>query len=145
MWLHETARQCDAVGATIKLIITVSVNTLTQPASEQTWRVKVRYHVTADATTPQPPSVQPDAELELNRDTVQEITVTPPMIAMSTTRDAQQTVVVRDFRTKPFTIRGVTTTSPHMMATVTAATLENGVHDPGASDLEGVIPRSAGG
>ena len=106
-----------------KSIITVTVNTLTQPAALHTWRVKVRYRVTPDTSLPQPPDVQPDAELELKLSAtlLREITVTPPMIALSTTSEATQTVLVRDHRTKSLTVLTATTTSPHLTATIVPA------------------------
>lgn len=113
-----------------KSIITVTVNTLTQPEALHTWRVKVRYRIMPDAGLPQPPDVQPDAELELKLSAtlLREITVTPPMIALSTTGETTQTLSVRDHRAKSLTVLTATTTSPHLTATIvpTAAT-ENGV------------------
>ena len=112
-----------------KSIITVTVNTLTQPAALHTWRVKVRYRVLPDAGLPQPPDVQPDAELELKLSAtlLREITVTPPMIALSTTVEATQTVVVTDHRAKSLAVLTATTTSPHLTATIAPGTVGNGV------------------
>ncbi len=112
-----------------KSIITVTVNTLTQPEALHTWRVKVRYRITLDAGLPQPPDVQPDAELELKLSAtlLREITVTPPMIALSTTGETTQTLSVRDHRAKSLTVLTATTTSPHLTATIAPGTTENDV------------------
>ncbi|HET6575903.1 MAG TPA: DUF1573 domain-containing protein [Fimbriiglobus sp.] len=105
-------------GETARL--TLTVNTLTQPPGPNVWKTVVRYRV-AD---PAPPSVRPDFELELRVSArlVQAVSVTPPMLAVSTSTTTTQTVIVTDRRPTPLTVRAATTTSPHLTATVRPAT-----------------------
>jgi len=104
--------------------VAITVNTLTQPPGANVWRTAVRYRVVT-AT----PSVLPDAELELKltANLIREVSVTPPSLALSTSTEATQTLTVTDVRATPLTVLGATTTSPHLTATVRAATNANGV------------------
>jgi hypothetical protein len=104
--------------------VTVTVNTLTQPPGANTWTTRVRYRAAA-AT----PSVLPDAELELKLSAklIREVSVTPPSLAVSTSSEATQTLTVSDVRAAPLTVLSAATTSPHMTATVRAATTADGV------------------
>jgi hypothetical protein len=104
--------------------ITLAVNTLTQPPGPNVWKAVVRYRVTEPEAGPAPPSVQPNAELELKLSArlVREVSVTPPMLAVSTAAATTQTVTVTDVRASPLTVRAATTTSPHLTAAVRTPT-----------------------
>jgi hypothetical protein len=104
--------------------LTVTVNTLTQPPGPNVWKAVVRYRLADPGDGPTPPSVRPDSELELRVSArlVQEVSVTPPMLAVSTAAATTQTVMISDRRATPLTVRAATTTSPHLTATVRPAT-----------------------
>lgn len=104
--------------------LTLSVNTLTQPPGPNIWKLVVRYRVADSGDGPAPPPVRPDFELELKVSArlVQEVSVTPPMLAVSTAAATTQTVTVADRRATPLTVRAATTTNPHLTATVRPAT-----------------------
>lgn len=99
--------------------VTVSVNTLTQPAGPHAWRTTVRYRLVPEAG-PAPPPVTADQELTLtvSATLVREVTATPPEVAFSTAGTATQTVVVADPRPSPLTITAAATTNTHLTATV---------------------------
>ncbi|HVK12531.1 MAG TPA: DUF1573 domain-containing protein [Gemmataceae bacterium] len=104
--------------------LTIMVNTLTQPPGPNVWKAVVRYRVADPNGCPSPPSVTPDVSLELRVSArlVQEVSVTPPMLAVSTSTATTQTVVVTDRRSAPLTVRTATTTSPHLTAVVRPTT-----------------------
>lgn len=116
------SREALRPGETAQL--TLTVNTLTQPPGPNVWKAVVRYRVADPGDGPAPPAVRPDAELELKVSArlIQEVSVTPPMLAVSTSAAATQTVTVADRRPAPLTVRAATTTSPHLTATVRPAT-----------------------
>lgn len=103
--------------------LTLTVNTLTQPPGPNVWKAVVRYRVAEPGDGPAPPSVRPDFELELRvaARLIQEVSVTPPMLAVSTAAATTQAVTVTDRRAAPLTVRAATTTSPHLSATVRPA------------------------
>jgi hypothetical protein len=125
--------------------LTVTVNTLTQPPGPHAWRTTVRYRVEGDG-----PPHDHELELTLSARLVQEISVTPPGLALSTAGEATQTVTVSDRRANPLTVRSATTTSPHLTAAVGPPGSANGVrtqtvvitvradYPPGQAD-EGVV------
>jgi hypothetical protein len=115
------SREVLRPGETAQL--TLTVNTLTQPPGPNVWRAVVRYRVIDPGDGPAPPPVRPDSELELKVSArlIQEVSVTPPMLAVSTTAATTQTVTVIDRRTSPLTVRAATTGSPHLTATVRPA------------------------
>jgi hypothetical protein len=104
--------------------LTLTVNTLTQPPGPNVWKAVVRYRIAEPGDGPAPPSVRPDLELELRVSArlIREVSVTPPMLAVSTAAATTQTVTVTDRRAKPLTVRAATTSSPHLTATVHPAT-----------------------
>ncbi len=112
-----------------KTELTLTVNTLTQPAGHNVWRMTVRYRVAQPTADPTPPSVAPDRalELKLSATLVREVSVTPPMLAISTSGEVTQTVTVSDLRSAPLTVQSAATTNPHLKATVRPATAEGGV------------------
>jgi len=107
--------------------VTISVNTLTQPAGLNTWTATVRYRIVAPASAP--PTVEPDRELNLkiSATLVQEIAVTPPSLAMSTASEATQIVTVSDRRATPLTVLAASTTNPHLTATLRPAARTDGL------------------
>jgi hypothetical protein len=99
--------------------VTVSVNTLTQPAGPHSWRTTVSYRL-APLDGPAPPPVTADQEVTLtvSATLVREVTATPPEVAFSTAGTATQTVVITDPRPTPLTVTAAATTSPHLTATL---------------------------
>jgi hypothetical protein len=98
--------------------LTLTVNTLTQPPGSNTWRAVVHYRIG---------SANVDLELKLTAKLIREISVTPPMLAISTAGAATQTITVTDCRAAPLTVRSAATTNPQLAATVHPATTANGV------------------
>lgn len=94
--------------------ITLTVNTLTQPAGPNTWRGTVRFAVGADG----PPQ---SVELTIKARLVREVSVSPPSLAFSTAAGATQTLTVTDIRKTPLTVTRAAATSPHLTATVRPA------------------------
>jgi Protein of unknown function (DUF1573) len=93
--------------------VTVTVQTLTQPAGAQSWKTKIRYeHHTTLATT------SAELELKLCATLVREISVTPPQIAISTTGRSEQKLTVTDSRAKPLKVLRASATSPMIEAGV---------------------------
>ena len=103
----------------------ISVNTLTQPAGVQTWKATLRYRFTPDDLTATPRDF--DVTLAVKADLVREVSVTPPMLAISTATEARQTLTVTDTRAKPLTVRAATTASPHVTLSVRPAVATGGV------------------
>ena len=103
----------------------ISVNTLTQPAGVHTWKATLRYRFTPD----DPKATPHDFEvwLGIKADLVREVSVTPPMLAISTATEARQTLTVTDIRARPLTVRAATTASPHVVLTVRPAVTTGGV------------------
>jgi hypothetical protein len=116
------SREVLRPGETIKL--TATLNTLTQPPGPNAWKLVVRYRITSSTAGPSPPAVKPDSELELKVSArlVQVVSVTPPVLAISTTSAITQTITVTDRRETPLTVRSATSTNPHLIATVKPAT-----------------------
>ena len=96
-----------------------AVNTLTQPAGPNSWRVVVRYRL--DGVGPFELPVTVTATL------VREVSVTPPVVAFSTAGTAAQTVTLTDRRAAPLTVVSATTTSPHLTAALRPAAPVDGV------------------
>jgi len=90
----------------------ISVNTLTQPAGVHTWKATLRYRFTPDDPKAKPRDF--DVTLGIKADLVREVSVTPPMLAISTATEVRQTLTVTDTRAKPLTVRAATATSPHL-------------------------------
>ncbi len=103
--------------------LTLTVNTLTQPPGPNVWRVVVRYRLDPGDG----PARDYELELRLSARLIQEITVTPPALAVSTAAETTQTVTVADRRANPLAVRSATTTSPHLTAAVRPAATANGV------------------
>lgn len=92
--------------------LTITVNTLTQPAGPNRWPIRISYAI--GESVPQMLEVSVRAKL------IEDVTVTPPSLAISTTAEATQTVSVTDRDAKPLTITSVTVTNPHITATIDA-------------------------
>ena len=65
----------------------ISVNTLTQPAGVHTWKASLRYRFTPD--DPQATPHDFDVALAIKADLVREVSVTPPVLAISTATEAR--------------------------------------------------------
>lgn len=98
--------------------LTLTVNTLTQPPGANTWRAVVHYRFG---------NANAELELKLTAKLIREISVTPPMLAISTAGAATQTITVTDRRAAPLTVQSAATTNPHLTATVHPATSLEGV------------------
>jgi Protein of unknown function (DUF1573) len=91
--------------------VSMDVNTLTQPDGPQTWTLKLRHRPASRA------KAEPDETLELrvSAKLVREVSVTPPMISVSTDAAATATIALADKRTAPLTITKVAASSPHLV------------------------------
>jgi hypothetical protein len=89
--------------------LSMTVNTLTQPAGMQTWRTVVRFR-RLDGL----PSVQPleSLELKLSAELVREVALHPPELALSTEGRATQLVKLSDLREKHLQILQATSSHP---------------------------------
>jgi hypothetical protein len=94
-------------GGSAKL--TVWVNTLTQKAGANVWPVTVRYAIDGQEAA---------LDLKVTATVVREVTVTPPLLAVSTAGAVTQTLKIEDRRPKPLTVSKVTTTNPAVTAAV---------------------------
>jgi hypothetical protein len=90
-------------GESAELLL--EVNTLTQPAGLNSWRVTLRYK-SGDAERELP--------LYLNARLVTEISVEPPSLAIYTDTAISHEITVIDRRVEPLLIRAVTVSSPHV-------------------------------
>lgn len=109
---YGVSKQELAAGVTAD--VAVEVNTLTQPDGPNTWRFTVKYRregATADE----------QLDLRLAATLVREVTVTPPMMAVSTEGEATQDIVVRDARAKPLAVTGAATSAAFLTADVRPA------------------------
>ena len=97
--------------------VTLTVNTLTQPAGPNTWRATVRYQVG---------EAEGALDVVVSARLVAEVTVTPPALAFSTAAAAAQTLSVTDRRPTPLTVVSAATTSPHLTATIRPAATADG-------------------
>lgn len=89
----------------------LEVNTLTQPAGQNTWRIQVHYTDGAQERT---------KELLLCATLQSEIKVEPPKLALSTTGAIGSDILVSDTRALPFHVTQAQASSPHLVARVTA-------------------------
>lgn len=103
-------------GETAKL--TLVARTLTQPEGAVNWPVTVAYSTTDGRDG--------NLELKLTAKLVREVSVTPPLVAVSTAGAVSQTLKVEDRRPKPLSVTKVQSTSPHITAEVKAATSGDG-------------------
>lgn len=85
--------------------LVLEVNTLTQPAGLNSWRVTLRY------TNGQ---VEQELPLYINTRIVTEISVEPPSLAIYTDSSISHEVTVIDRRIEPLIVRAVPTSSPYV-------------------------------
>ncbi len=92
--------------------VSMDVNTLTQPDGPQTWTLKLRHRPASRA------KAEPDDALELkvSAKLAREVSVTPPMISVSTEAAATATIALADKRPKPLTVTKVVASSAHLAA-----------------------------
>jgi hypothetical protein len=90
-------------GESTQLLL--EINTLTQPAGINSWRVTLRYK-----SSP----VEQELPLYISARIVTEITVEPPSLAIYTDTSISHEIVVIDRRTEPLIVRAVPTSSPHV-------------------------------
>ena len=98
-------------GTTATLSITV--NTLTQPPGKNHWPIRLSYALGTSSSQL--------LELSIQAKLIEDVTVTPPSLAISTSSEATQTVIVTDRHAEPLTITSATVTNPHITATVDSA------------------------
>jgi hypothetical protein len=93
--------------------LTVRVNTLTQREGPNGWPVRIHYrHGTTEHAL----------DLKLTAKLVREVSVTPPLLAVSTAGSITQTLKVEDRRAKPFAVSKVVSSNPAITATIGSAT-----------------------
>lgn len=100
--------------------LTLTINTLTQPAGPNTWRAVVRCRTETDPTDRQ-------LELTVKASLVREVTVTPPELAFSTSGAARQTLTVTDRRHKPLTVLRAELNGSGLTVEVRPATTADGI------------------
>jgi hypothetical protein len=101
-----------------KTDLTLDVNTLTQPVGPNTWRATVHYRLDKPGE-PEAIPVTDKKTLAVTATLEREISVTPPMIAFSTTGEASQTITVKDQRPDgTLRVTHALTTSKHLSATI---------------------------
>lgn len=113
-----SAKQLRA-GETVKL--TLVARTLTQPEGVVNWPVTVAYSTEADGKP-----LDSKLELKLTAKLIREVSVTPPLVAVSTAGAVSHTLKVEDRRSKPLSVTKAESSSPHITADVKAATTSDG-------------------
>lgn len=113
-----SAKQMKA-GESVKL--TVATSTLTQPEGTAHWPVVVAYSTEADGKP-----FDGKLELKLSAKLVREVSVIPPLLAVSTATAMSHTLKVEDRRAKPLTVTKAESTSSNVTAEVKAAKTTDG-------------------
>ncbi|QEL20329.1 hypothetical protein PX52LOC_07422 [Limnoglobus roseus] len=90
--------------------VAIDVNTLTQPDGPHAWLLKLQ-HRPASAAKTAPDEV---LELRLTAKLSHDVTVSPPMVSISTEVEAATTVTLTDSRRTPLTVSKVVSSSPHL-------------------------------
>jgi hypothetical protein len=90
-------------GETGELVL--EVNTLTQPAGANNWRVTIRYNTGG---------VEKELPLYVAARIVTEISVEPPSLAIYTDSSIKHEITIIDRRTEPFIVRSVQASSPYI-------------------------------
>jgi len=101
--------------------LSVAVNTLTQREGGNTWPVSVRYSSDADGQR-----AEFTLDLKLTAKLIREISVTPPLLAVSTTGAVTQTLRVDDRRAKPLSVTKAVSTNPAITASVNTVKRSDG-------------------
>lgn len=83
----------------------LEVNTLTQPAGANTWRVTLHYKAGEH---------EHELSLYLNARVVTEISIEPPSLAIYTDTSISHEITVIDRRTEPLIVRAVSASSPYV-------------------------------
>ncbi|MHB1425294.1 MAG: DUF1573 domain-containing protein [Gemmataceae bacterium] len=96
-------KRCLQPGESGELLL--ELNTLTQPAGLNSWRVTLVYKSNA---------VEQELSLFIGARVVTEITVEPPSLAMYTDTALRHEITLIDRRTEPLMVRAVPTSSPHV-------------------------------
>lgn len=109
---RDLTREVLRPGETADL--TLTINTLTQPAGANTWRAAVKYRLELPGGT----ATEHELELAVRASLVRDISVSPPELAFSTAGAAKQTVVVADRRRSRLTVIRAVCTSGALTATV---------------------------
>lgn len=91
------------VGQSAQLLL--EVNTLTQPAGINNWRITLRYKSSAG---------EQELPLYIRARIVTEITVEPPSLAIYTDTSISHEITVIDRRVEPLIVRAVPTSSPYV-------------------------------
>ena len=107
------------VGESVKL--TVNSSTLTQPEGAVSWPVVVAYSTEADGKP-----FDGKLELKMSAKLVREVSVTPPLLGVSTATAVSHTLKVEDRRAKPLTVTKAESTNPNVTAEVKAAKTSDG-------------------
>ncbi len=93
--------------------LAVQINTLAQAAGPWSWTAHVEYKTDGTAVG--------SLQLALTANLVREISITPPGLAISLeSGTVTQDVVIEDRRAVPLTIKGVSPSSPHLKALLSA-------------------------
>jgi hypothetical protein len=85
--------------------LSLEMNTLTQPAGVNNWRITLRYKVG---------EAEKELSLYLAARIVAEISLEPPSLAVYTDSSIRHEITVIDRRAEPLLVRAVTPTSPHV-------------------------------
>lgn len=90
-------------GESTRLLL--EINTLTQPAGMNSWRVTIRY---------KSGTVEQELPLYIHARIVTEITVEPPSLAIYTDTAIRHEIIVIDRRAEPLMVRAVPSSSPYV-------------------------------
>ena len=118
----EAGRRDVPAGETV--IVTATVNTLTQPAGKRSWRTLLRYRTAA--------GIEESAAFTLIGEIVPLFSVTPPQVAFSTAGEARQTFVVTQADGVPFRIMALRSSSSHLSVAVGLGSSFEGILHPDA-------------
>ena len=96
--------------------LTLEVTTLTQPDGPNRWQAVVGYKL----ESPGAPAQTGELMLQITATLSRDVSVTPPQIGFSTTGAASQVLSVSDKRSKALTVLKTLTSSPHLVAEISA-------------------------
>jgi Protein of unknown function (DUF1573) len=89
--------------------VVLDVHTLSQPAGEHTWRMRVVYRSGGESH---------EADLAITGRIVTEVAVQPASMTIFTDRAAAHEIALTDLRDRPLSVTAVHTSSPHLKAEV---------------------------
>ena len=117
---HALDRSTLQPGEATELRITLS--TLTAPEGPNLWRLTVRYQILPESGSPAAmPILEERLHLAVSGQLRREISLTPPAVAFSTTRGAEQVIRLHDRRPQPLKVRDLIVSNPALSATVLPA------------------------